>query len=1420
MVGPETDKGHMIKRLGFRAVMTLIALLVLVVIALSALTLTGPGRVVLAGLIGSLASSDNRILEIRDVDGLWSGALRVGAVTASDEKGLLLAIENIALDWKPGDLLHRTFAAQKLSIGKIHLIRLPEKNPEPQQETVADDTSAATTDESAASLPISVLLEELAIRRIVISEAVAGSEFDLRAGGKVMLDADPLHLSLDVKIERDDDVAGSAHAVVAFAPNRGLLDLDVSVREPEGGALAGLLRIPGNPSVDFLLKGTGALEDWSADLAFDLDGEKILGGKATIAAANSELAAKLDVKGEIGPLLPAPYAAIFAGTTSLALDGKNASDGGLHINLATVRTQVLSVDVAGRIDPTNSVVDLEGGLAISADAGWIDIGAPDSVLRLKNPQTKFKAKGTLADAAWTVTAALEGLQSSQGTLGAIDVNGSGSGADLNNKKVPFKIKGTVKDIVLTQTQAAMLLDGSLTLEMTGLMDGDVVRLEQSALKASGLSATGNGWFDTAASAFDGRFRIASLWPLDKTGFPGLSGDKLDLSGWVARDAEGLLQAREIKLASKALSISAEASLEAEAVNATLTGRLADLSLFNGDLSGAMGFDLSAEGPVSAANVEVTATGSEVVLRGQAVKEPSLEIVAVASADAPSGTVTVKAGFAGESLTGSARIATEASGTKQIEDIRFEFAGTELKGDLSFPVKGVPVGALSLAAPDLSKIGPLLAAEMSGALQFGIDLIDDKGALKVVADASTAEVQYTDIRVADARLAATLTDVLGTPRAEGRLTIKSVLAGTTDIADIEINASQNAAPGADAAGQTAFDIKAVPAGIPAEIGGLIGFSDQQVSVRLDRATARYKGINPKLAQPAEIVTANGTTKIGDLVIDIGGGKLSLSGSAGKILDINAKLSSIPMKLVDAVAPGTGAGGQLSGTVLISGASSDPAISYDMAWSKAGFAATRSAGLPALSLGAKGLFQQNATKFTATAGGYPGLAIKAAGTVSLAGNQAMAINVTGKLPFTLLDRQLGNQGLRLTGNGLLDLDVTGSTRKPAINGTFSTSGATFVDSNTSIVIRQLALKAGLTSDAVTIRSLTGTLARGGAVSAGGTIGIAPGQNLPADLSLKIRDGRYADGQMVSTAFNAGLTVKGPLQGAAIIGGEIILDRVDITIPEKLPRSIASLAVKHKNAPAAIVRQNKAIAPKQKSQGQSDGPGMRLDIAIRAARQIFLRGRGMDAELGGSLTLKGPVSSPVAVGGFAMRRGRLSVLQQRFDFSKGAIGFSGSLDPELDFAANTSVNSTTVTVGVTGKASNPIIGLSSSPDLPDEEILSLLLFNRGLNDITPVQAAQLASAVATLGGIGGSYGVVDRVRDSLGLSDIDISSDADGKTKVTVGKQLSDKIYLGVDQGVGKDSSRVKIDIEITKGLKARGEVGADGKSKGGLFFERNY
>jgi translocation and assembly module TamB len=298
-----------------------------------------------------------------------------------------------------------------------------------------------------------------------------------------------------------------------------------------------------------------------------------------------------------------------------------------------------------------------------------------------------------------------------------------------------------------------------------------------------------------------------------------------------------------------------------------------------------------------------------------------------------------------------------------------------------------------------------------------------------------------------------------------------------------------------------------------------------------------------------------------------------------------------------------------------------------------------------------------------------------------------------------------------------------------------------------------------------------------------------------------------------------LKGGLVATPVLSGTVNLARTVISIPERLPSSLRELDVKHKNAPAAVRKQEEELRPQTAASGGGSG-GLRLDLTINAPQRIFVQGRGLDAELGGSLRLTGPTSAPQAVGEFEMHRGRLVLLGRRLTFTRGILGFSGSLIPYLDMAAESRASDATVTVIVNGPANNPKFSFTSVPSLPEDEVLARLIFGRAMSNLSPLQIAQLADAASQLAGGGGTTSLLNSLRDKLGVDDLDIKTDDEGGTAVSIGKYLNDRTYLTIEKGDKAGSGKAAIDFDVGRGVKLRGEARDDGEAKGGIFYEKEY
>ncbi|TBC97182.1 filamentous hemagglutinin adherence factor [Rhizobium leguminosarum] len=546
-----------------------------------------------------------------------------------------------------------------------------------------------------------------------------------------------------------------------------------------------------------------------------------------------------------------------------------------------------------------------------------------------------------------------------------------------------------------------------------------------------------------------------------------------------------------------------------------------------------------------------------------------------------------------------------------------------------------------------------------------------------------------------------------------------------------------------------------------------------------------------------------------------GNLAIAGTSIKSLDVTANTTNLPAGIANGFVPGLAAEGAVSATVKATGALSAPSVDFKVDWKNAATSQTKGAGLSPFSIGASGKLAGNRLTVDTSLAGDAGMSLKGGGSVVITGNRAIDMRFNGNLPFAVLGAPLAQQGLVADGVANVNLQIGGTAAAPVINGTVSTNGAKLVDVRRNLAVNNLAATVTFNGSQAVISRLSGSLGGGGTISASGTIGIQPAGGFPADISIKLDKAVYVDGTLVVSTVNGTVGLRGPITNATL-SGKLRLDKTSITVPEKLPTSLREVDIRHKNAPRAVLAQLRDDGERKPGEKSSV---ITLDLEIDAPSHIFVRGRGIDAELGGLVTIRGTAAAPIVTGGFTMRRGRMTILNRRLDFSdKSRITFAGDLTPALDMEATSASGSTTLTVDVAGLATDPAITFSSSPQLPQDEVLAQLIFGQSMSKLSPVQIAQLADAVSQLAG-NRSTSLFEGLRNQLGVDDFDVSTDSKGQTSVSVGRYLNDRTYFELQQG-GSAGAKAVINLDVGRGVKLRGAAGGNGAGEAGVVYEREY
>lgn len=442
----------------------------------------------------------------------------------------------------------------------------------------------------------------------------------------------------------------------------------------------------------------------------------------------------------------------------------------------------------------------------------------------------------------------------------------------------------------------------------------------------------------------------------------------------------------------------------------------------------------------------------------------------------------------------------------------------------------------------------------------------------------------------------------------------------------------------------------------------------------------------------------------------------------------------------------------------------------------------------------------------------------GAIGASGRTDLAIR--GNAQAGIANVFLGKRNI--AGPVRFDLALKGQPLLADLSGRIDLPDLRITDPEQGIAVERVRASADLANGVAQVNA-TGAVAGGGEVSLSGPVTLSP----PFDgtLAVELRDVRLRDPSLFDTTANGNLTVTGPLRGGAMIAGRITLGQTELRVPSTGFGGFADIEPIRHLAPPADVVATRHRAGLDGATGGGDGSvtgqsdrAFGLNIQIAAPNRIFVRGRGLDAELGGSVKLSGTTANVVPIGSFGLIRGRLSLLGKRFEITEGNVALEGAMAPYLHFVATTDNADISVSIVIDGPASSPTIHFTSSPSLPEEEVVSQLLFGRGLSSLSAFQAVQLASTVATLTGRGGD-GLVSRLRSSFGLDDLDVQTGENGNLALKAGKYLTSNVYTDITVG-GDGTTELNLNLDLSKHAKVRGTVEADGNTGIGVYFERDY
>ncbi len=235
--------------------------------------------------------------------------------------------------------------------------------------------------------------------------------------------------------------------------------------------------------------------------------------------------------------------------------------------------------------------------------------------------------------------------------------------------------------------------------------------------------------------------------------------------------------------------------------------------------------------------------------------------------------------------------------------------------------------------------------------------------------------------------------------------------------------------------------------------------------------------------------------------------------------------------------------------------------------------------------------------------------------------------------------------------------------------------------------------------------------------------------------------------------------------------------------------------------------------------------IDVRIRAATPIKVVGLGLDSEWNGEMGVRKEKGKVVFTGGFKPRRGTYTVFTRPFRIESGEIrlGGIGRLTPVFDIKSEYSRGEVTVTARLHGDANDLDLELTSIPSMPQDEMLSWVLFGNDSSALTPLQGLKLAQVAAQLVGGPANLGKRNRAAETLSVDRVELRemSNRESSTSLVVGKQVSERVYMEFIHEVGgQAASNIYVEYELTPHFTVETTIGSRANNGVGANYKFDY
>ena len=1276
-------------------------------------------------------------ITVDGVSGSWLGNLRAERISIADEEGVWLEASNLALDWRPQDIL---FGAVRIRAGQIDSLvmhrqpRLLEKRP----------SSGATIDVFLGDVRVNeIILDEAAFGEAAAFTAQLGFTFEDRS-----VDA------LNIELRRTDSDAD--RLIVAYSPDENY-ELNLDAASAPGGIFARALGVA-EEGISATAVGTGDAQTGAARYQAQIGAAQLLQGEASWTPTTWTAAgqAQFDILPRLETL------------TRRIGDSAQFTANGDRVGAFSARAQTpfLAVEISGELDEERELVGPARFTATSERLSNIAFEAPFELGATRLEGELRRARGTTAIRGTLDAQQIDALGQRVRLTGPVE-------ASLNAERFAL-----TSDLRAPEDSPPLFAQARLRTDLQYDRRRGRFELRQGELTGDALALSAQGWATGGTGEFSGEWRVRRLGAIvsDLSGEAGgrfrafaeqteqgrvwtttVQGQGAGIGGApsIVPQLLGATPRLDGRFAYENGGITvSHARIDGQNLRAGVVGRIvrgeADLSLEatargpldigGAQIAGALDATGRITGRIARPTVTAVASLSSFSAGGVVVEQPVVNFTLAPSGGGYAGRAEVEGQASGQPLVASSLIGID-EGVITLTELDGQLGALQAQGNASIGAGGVS------AELDVNGAIDGLIAGVTGRLA---------GDLSLTPDMLNLDAQIMGARAGDLRVRA------ATLRATGPFNAIA--------AEFDMRGRLRDAPLAFAGTGTASFARGVT---DLRIEGRGELAETDVFTRAP-ITARIQN---------NTTTASLDVALGDGIVR------AQWEERGRALRGQAQIDDAPLGPLAAIW-GERAEGRIDGRINLAnnggGLSGDADITLD----DARFAGRQRGRLD---MHIVGNLDPNRLRAVVDATSTEGLVARFEADAPVVTGVdpiriALAPERRGRATWTvrgpadslwaaarLQDQQLTGQ---LNGEGEIEFGAG----YLAGDGFLEIVDGRFEDKLTGVTLVDLDARVALDERGVTIENFTASGPGGGRLTATGGSANAREGNIAVTVSNML----IADRPDARARANGELSLRWEgLQSR--LNGEINIIEAEVDIASNPEAGIPTIEVIEINRPGFEDEDEEEIAAPVRDSRTT------LDVRIRAPGRVFTRGRGIDAEWSLNLQLAGTARNPRIFGTARAVRGTLSLSGQPFEIDDATITFDGDpLDAEIMLTATRDTPDLTAYLRLSGTARDPEISFTSNPGLPEDEILPQVLFGRSVEDLSALEAAQLAASLAALSGQA-SLDLVDAARAAAGLDRFNVRQDEDGGFLVAGGVYLTRNVYVEVARtGLGQAQTRVEYTI----------------------------